>query len=105
MSIPPFSKFCGRDLIISILGGKWIRDSQLGPGKFSIVKVWRSFFGGDDGVAVVVSAGAKNSQLCLAQGGALVNAVVVDMGAEDFAFNGDKIVSISSSESLISFFC
>jgi len=63
----------------SILPAKIMLDAE------GIVKVWRSFFGGDDGVAVVVSAGANSSQLCMAEGGALVNAVVLDMGVNDFA--------------------
>jgi hypothetical protein len=63
----------------SILPAKIMLDAE------GIVKVWRSFFGGDDGVAVVVSAGATSSQLCLAEDGALVNAVVLDMGVNDFA--------------------
>jgi len=50
-----------------------------------IVKAWRSFFGGDERKAVVISAAADNCQICLAEDGELVNAVVFDMGTEDFS--------------------
>ena len=50
-----------------------------------IVRAWRTLFGGNDGIAVVVSAGLRNSQVCLAQDGALINAVLLDMGREDFS--------------------
>ena len=50
-----------------------------------IVKAWRTFFSGDERDAVVVSIAARNTQVCLAQNGRLSNAVVLDMGTEDFA--------------------
>ena len=50
-----------------------------------IVKTWRTFFKGDDQIAVVVNTAADNCQLCLAEDGVLVNAVVLDMGTEDFS--------------------
>lgn len=50
-----------------------------------IVKVWRNFFGGDERPAVILSAAANDSQLCLVEYGSLVNAVALDMGADDFA--------------------
>lgn len=50
-----------------------------------IVKAWQSFFGGDERTAVVVSAAADNCQICLAEDGELVNAVILDMGTDDFS--------------------
>lgn len=50
-----------------------------------IVKAWRTFFSGDGRDAVVVSMTERNTQVCLAQNGRLSNAVVLDMGTEDFA--------------------
>ncbi|MHC4426601.1 MAG: hypothetical protein ACYSYV_10955, partial [Planctomycetota bacterium] len=53
-----------------------------------IIKVWRAFFSGNERNAVVVSAGAQNTQVCLAEDGRLSNAVVLDMGTADFAAGG-----------------
>jgi len=50
-----------------------------------IVRVWRTFFGGDDGRAVIVNAGERSLQLCLVEHGQLQNAVVLHMGTADFA--------------------
>ncbi|MHC4543347.1 MAG: hypothetical protein ACYTDW_05540 [Planctomycetota bacterium] len=50
-----------------------------------IVKAWRAFFSGNGTNAVVVSMTPRNTQVCLAQNGQLSNAVVLDMGTEDFA--------------------
>ena len=50
-----------------------------------IVKAWRAFFSGNERDAVVVSIAERNTQVCLAQNGRLSNAVVLDMGTEDFA--------------------
>ncbi|MHC4750385.1 MAG: hypothetical protein ACYTFW_10975 [Planctomycetota bacterium] len=50
-----------------------------------IVKAWRVFFSRNEENAVVVSTGARNTQVCLAEDGRLVNAMVLDMGMEDFA--------------------
>jgi len=50
-----------------------------------IVKAWQTFFRGDQGVAVIVSAAARNSHVCLAEDGRLSNAVVLDMGTDDFS--------------------
>lgn len=49
----------------------------------AIVKAWRVFFSGNKQDAVVVSMGARKTQVCLAEGGRLSNAVVLDMGMED----------------------
>lgn len=49
------------------------------------VKAWRAFFSGSGRKAVVVSIGSRNTQVCLAEGGQLSNAVSLDMGMEDFS--------------------
>jgi len=50
-----------------------------------IVKAWRTFFAGDERNAVVVSLATQNTQVCLVEDGRLNNAVVLDMGVDDFA--------------------
>ncbi|HUT31795.1 MAG TPA: hypothetical protein VMX13_18550 [Sedimentisphaerales bacterium] len=50
-----------------------------------IVKVWRALFSGDEELAVVISARQRNTRVCLARGGRLVNAVSLDTGIEDFS--------------------
>ncbi len=54
-----------------------------------IVKVWRTFFGGYERNAVVLSSTAQNTQVCLAENGKLSNAVVLDIGMDDFAAGGE----------------
>lgn len=49
-----------------------------------IVKAWKEFFCEDEKNAVVVSLAARSTQVCLAENGRLSNAVVLDMGMEDF---------------------
>jgi len=49
----------------------------------AIVKAWQVFFGGNEQKAAVVSLGAQNTQVCLAEDGQLTGAVVLDMGTED----------------------
>ena len=58
------------------------------PGKIllsseAIVKVWRTFFSGNDKTSVIVNLSARSAQVCLAEGGRLSNAVALDMGIED----------------------
>ncbi|MFZ2149117.1 MAG: hypothetical protein WAV28_18050 [Sedimentisphaerales bacterium] len=55
-----------------------------------IVKVWRAFFAGNERNAVVLSSTAQNTQVCLAENGQLTNAVVMDMGMDDFAAGGEE---------------
>jgi hypothetical protein len=50
-----------------------------------IVKVWEALFAGNKENAVVLSAGAHNTQVCLVEKGRLSNAVVLDSGVEDFS--------------------
>lgn len=53
-----------------------------------IVKAWKEIFSGNQEDAVIVSISARNTQVCLAQNGRLSNAVVLDMGVDDFAQAG-----------------
>ena len=50
-----------------------------------IVKAWRTFFSGNERSAVVVSIGSRNTQVCLAEHGRLINAVSLDTGMKDFS--------------------
>ncbi|HUU19886.1 MAG TPA: PilN domain-containing protein [Sedimentisphaerales bacterium] len=68
---------------------------SLEPGKIlldceGIVKVWRTFFAGYERNAVVLSSTAQNTQVCLAENGQLSNAVVLDIGMDDFAAGGEE---------------
>lgn len=49
-----------------------------------IVKVWRRLFSGTDDAAVVLDIGMRNTKVCLAEGGRLVNAANIDLGRDDF---------------------
>jgi len=64
----------------------------LGPVKIlldceGVVKAWRTFFGGNESAkgGVVVSMAARSTQVCLAEGGRLSNAAVLDMGVDDLS--------------------
>jgi len=50
-----------------------------------IVKIWEAFFSGNKENAVVLSTGLHNTQVCLVEEGRLSNAVVLDIGIEDFS--------------------
>lgn len=50
-----------------------------------IVKAWRAFFSGNERSAVVVSIRSRNTQVCLAEQGKLINAVSLDTGMKDFS--------------------
>ena len=50
-----------------------------------IVQAWRTFFQGDGRASVIISASSRSSHVCLAESGRLSNAVVLDMGTEDFS--------------------
>jgi hypothetical protein len=50
-----------------------------------IVKIWGALFAGNKENAVVLSAGAHNTQVCLVENGRLSNAVVLDIGVDDFS--------------------
>jgi len=50
-----------------------------------LVKAWRTFFGGTDEKAVVVSICSRSTQICLAENGRLTNAASLDVGLDDLA--------------------
>ncbi|MFB0524766.1 MAG: hypothetical protein ACETVZ_04455, partial [Phycisphaerae bacterium] len=50
----------------------------------AIVRAWKELFYGDEKDALIVSLSARSTQVCLAEDGRLSNAVVLDMGTEDF---------------------
>jgi len=54
-----------------------------------IVKAWRTFFQGDDRASVIISVSSRNSHVCLSESGRLSNAVVLDMGTDDFSSVGE----------------
>lgn len=50
-----------------------------------IIKAWRTVFSEHEKEAVVVSMGARSTQVCLARDGRLSNAVILDLGLEDLS--------------------
>jgi hypothetical protein len=55
-----------------------------------IVKIWEALFSGNKENAVVLSAGAHNTQVCLVEEGRLSNAVVLDIGVDDFSMTSTE---------------
>ena len=51
----------------------------------AVIKAWKAIFSGYEQNAVIINAGAQNTQVCLFQDGQLSNAVALDMGINDFA--------------------
>ncbi|MBN2272010.1 MAG: hypothetical protein JXN61_15455, partial [Sedimentisphaerales bacterium] len=62
-----------------------ISPTQIMLNSEGVIKAWRTFFGGDEAIALVVSAFENSSQLCLTENGVLINAVVLDMGTKEFS--------------------
>lgn len=50
-----------------------------------IVEAWRTIFSEREDKAIIISMGARSTQVCLAEHGRLSNAVILDMGIEDFS--------------------
>jgi len=50
-----------------------------------IVAAWKTVFAGSERQAVVLSVAERSTHICLVEGGRLSNAVVLDVGAKDFA--------------------
>ncbi len=50
-----------------------------------IIKAWRTVFSEYEEDAVIVSMGAQSTQVCLAREGRLSNAVILDLGSENFS--------------------
>jgi hypothetical protein len=53
-----------------------------------LVKAWVEIFSGTTQKAIVLSCGQRNTQVCLVEGGRLSNAVVFDIGVDDFSSTG-----------------
>jgi len=53
-----------------------------------IVKVWEAFFSGNKENAVVLSTSTHDTQVCLVEDGRLSNALVLDIGTDDFSSDG-----------------
>lgn len=62
-----------------------ISPTQIMLNSEGVIEAWRTFFGGDEAIALVVSVFENSSQLCLAENGVLINAVVLDMGTKEFS--------------------
>jgi hypothetical protein len=81
---------------------KFVEDvSGFGPAKIlldceAIVKTWREFFSGSERKSVVVSIGLRNTQVCLAEQGRLINAVSLDIGMEDFS-SAEKTAEVTAT--------
>jgi hypothetical protein len=65
-----------------------------------VVKAWRALFSGNARPAVVVSLAGRSTQVCLAEDGRLSNAVVLDIGAEDFCDTGQNPLLSADSDLL-----
>jgi len=66
-----------------------------------IVKAWGEFFSGDKKLAVVVNIRSRNTQVCLAEQGKLVNAVSLDMGMEDFSAGQGSAEQMETAERFV----
>jgi hypothetical protein len=55
-----------------------------------IVRIWKEFFSEKNQNAIVLSCGANNTQVCLVEDGRLINAVVLDIGEDDFSSAGPE---------------
>jgi hypothetical protein len=65
-----------------------------------IVRAWRAFFSGGYETTVVVSMGLRNTRVCLAEDGRLVNAMSLDIGTEDFPRDGGAAAGMEAAERL-----
>jgi len=66
-----------------------------------IVKAWGEFFSGDEKAAVIVNIRSRNTQICLAEQGKLVNAVSLDMGMEDFSAGQGSAEQMETAERFV----
>jgi hypothetical protein len=55
-----------------------------------LVKAWWKIFSGTTQKAIILSCGAHNTQVCLVEDGLLSNAVVLDIGVDDFSSTGPE---------------
>lgn len=58
-----------------------------------IIQAWRTIFSGTEAKAVVLSMGSRNTQVCLVENGRLSNAVVLDVGIDDFLPEAEQALS------------
>jgi len=65
-----------------------------------ITKAWKAFFNGNEKLAVVVSMAGQNTQVCLVENGRLCNAMILDIGIEDFG-SEDETEQMQASERFI----
>jgi len=70
------------------------RPTKILLGCEGIVKAWRAFFSGNEKIAVVVSIGSRNTQVCLAEQGKLINAVSLDTGMKDFSAGQEDSIAV-----------
>jgi hypothetical protein len=64
--------------VIGFKPGKILLDCE------AIVQTWKEVFSGDEQNAVIINAGAHNTQVCLVENSKLCNAVALDTGIWDF---------------------
>jgi hypothetical protein len=55
-----------------------------------LVKAWGLLFSGEKQKAIILSCGSHNMQVCLVEAGRLSNAVVLDIGLDDFSAVGPE---------------
>jgi hypothetical protein len=65
-----------------------------------VTKAWKSFFCGNEKIAVVVSMATQNTQVCLVEDGRLCNAMLLDIGMEDLTA-ADEAEQMLTSERFI----
>jgi len=56
----------------------------------AVIKVWTKVFGGHEKNAVIISTGEHTTQICLAEDGRLDNAIMLDIGKDEFSGRGGK---------------
>ena len=65
-----------------------------------VVRVWRAFFSGREGDAVVMSMGARSTQVSLVNDGRLANAAVLDVGVDALSA-GETVEQTEITESFV----
>jgi hypothetical protein len=65
-----------------------------------ITKAWKTFFDGNDKLAVVMSMATQSTQVCLVEDGRLCNAMILDTGMDDLA-TADQTEQMQTSERFV----
>ncbi|MCP4258542.1 MAG: hypothetical protein GY774_13730 [Planctomycetes bacterium] len=65
-----------------------------------VTKAWKTFFGGNEKTALVVSMATQSAQVCLVEDGRLCNAMILDTGMDDLA-TADQTEQMQTSERFI----